>query len=72
VSEASDIINLWGERDQRYKMRRIAGTPTALSQGEIEAVREWRRKETLDMSVDQRDIALAELARWTPPTVAKR
>lgn len=72
MSEATDTIDLWVERDQRYKMRRIRGVPTALSEAEVWSVREWRRKEAHELSVDQRDIALVELERWNPPAVAKR
>jgi hypothetical protein len=72
MSEATDIIHLWDERDQRYAMRRIRGIPAALSEAEISSVREWRMKEANEMSIDQRDIALVELAQWTPPAVAKR
>lgn len=60
------VVDLWTERDQRYRSRR-----TGLSPEEESAVVMWRRREAEKVPGHARYRAEAILARWAPPVVRR-
>lgn len=67
-----ELLRFWNERDVRYAYRKSGSSFMALSEGEIESIKSWRRREAQMLSPDDRGIALLELTRWSPPSPMHR
>ena len=61
MTRAEALWALWRERDRRYGMRRT------LSDGEVQSLLMWRRREVEALPLGDRPSMLAELARWARP-----
>lgn len=68
----SDLFGIWGDRDERYTIRRYQGAPASLTPAEITAVQGWRRKEALELTGTNQKLALMAVERWNPPAIRTR
>ena len=54
-----DLLALWNRRDDRYGKRLPYLSPEARS-----IVKDWRLREAMALTPDERRVAMVELARW--------
>lgn len=71
-SAISELLEHWSERDHRYSLRKISGIVAPLTSDEMSAIRQYRKSEATDLPDTDRDLALMELSRWSPPTMGIR
>lgn len=58
---ATELLNLWRLRDNRYAMRR-----EALTTAEYESSIAWRRSELQDVPIAERSRCAVALSMWSP------
>lgn len=70
-SDLGILFDFWAARDARYAMRRSGGHGIPLTDAEIDSIRTYRKRETMDLEGSDKRLAEMALSRWAPPIVLR-